>query len=189
MLGGRRRSTRRRRRGARTVPAHGTKPPMAFISVDLPAPLVPMRPTISSFPTRRPASSTATTPPNRTVIPPTVERGHVLHDRRPHRADEHRRCLRHPLGRRCFTFRRRPREQGVARRVHDLHEPTGEVEEQDQQAEARRQQRHQRVVGEERRETRRSTGSRAPRPWATRCHRSRRARRARASRPPGSSAR
>ena len=153
MLGGRRRSTRRRRRGARTVPAHGTKPPIAFISVDLPAPLVPMRPTISSFadPQAGVVDRDDTAEPH--GDPSDLERGHVLHDRRPHRADEHRRRLRHPLGRRRFTFRCRPREQRVARRVRDLHQPTREVEEQDQQAEARRQQRHQRVVGEERRET------------------------------------
>ena len=41
-------------------------------------------------------------------------------------------------------------EQRVACRVGDLHEAAGEVEQEDQQPEARREQRHQLVVGEER---------------------------------------
>ncbi len=49
-----------------TEPLAATKPPTAFIRVDLPAPLVPMRPTISCAPTSRLTPSTARLPPNRT---------------------------------------------------------------------------------------------------------------------------
>ena len=49
---GRRAACRRSpRRPSRTEPEAGTKPPIAFISVDLPAPLLPMSPTISRAPT------------------------------------------------------------------------------------------------------------------------------------------
>ena len=121
-----------------TVPCAGTNPPIAFISVDLPAPLVPMSPTISSSPTSSDTSSTATTPPKRTLMSDDVERRDVR--RRSAAAPsaiEHRRRRRRAFGRRRFALRCRPREQGVARRVRDLHEPTGEVQQQDQQAEAR----------------------------------------------------
>ena len=117
------------------------------------------------------------------------ERGDVLDDRRPGRADQHWRRRGRAFGRRRFAFRCRPAEQGVARRVHDLHQPTGEVEQQDQQAEARGQQRHQRVVGEERGEPD------DPQRAEHRAHRRRDAAdhhqrdEQRASRPPGSSAR
>ena len=143
------RSTRRRPRGFAPCLRQGTKPPIAFISVDLPAPLVPMRPTISSSPTRSEASSTATTPPKRTLMPDTSSAGTSSTHRRSRRTDEHRERRRRAFGRRRFAFRCRPREQGVARRVRDLHQPTGEVEQQDEQAEARGQQGHERVVGEE----------------------------------------
>ena len=51
-------------------------PEMTFISVVLPAPLAPMRPTISPGPTEMSVSSKATTPPNLTRTPFT-SRGRV----------------------------------------------------------------------------------------------------------------
>ena len=49
----------------------GITPEMTFISVVLPAPLAPMRPTISLGPTLMSAPSRATMPPNRTRTPDT----------------------------------------------------------------------------------------------------------------------
>ena len=55
-----------------TEPSTGRMTPeMTFISVVLPAPLVPMRPTISPGPTVMSGSSRATMPPNRTRTPVT----------------------------------------------------------------------------------------------------------------------
>ena len=48
---------------------------MAFMSVDLPAPLAPMRPTISPLWTLRDTLSTATRPPKRTLRPLTASTG------------------------------------------------------------------------------------------------------------------
>ena len=138
---------RRRRRGARPRRADGTKPPIAFISVDLPAPLVPMRPddlvgADLAGRRRRPRRCRRSA----RVMPATSSAGDVLDDRRPRRA---RRApaasSRRAFGRRRARVSMPPtRTERVARRVHDLHQPAGEVEQQDQQAEARGQQRHQR---------------------------------------------
>ena len=55
-----------------TEPSPGRMTPeMTFISVVLPAPLAPMRPTISPGPTVMSGSSRATMPPNRTRTPVT----------------------------------------------------------------------------------------------------------------------
>ena len=51
-----------------TFPVEGTYPPMAFISVDLPAPLVPMRPTTSPEFTFIFIALTAIKPPYETEI-------------------------------------------------------------------------------------------------------------------------
>ena len=78
--GPRRRRQRRHvaRRGARPCPCSGTKPPIAFISVVLPAPLVPISPTISSGAdldaTRRRRRAM---PPKRTRDVGRRERGHA----------------------------------------------------------------------------------------------------------------
>ena len=41
------------------------------------------------------------------------------------------------------------RKHGVAHRVRDLHEPAREVQQEDEQTDARREQRHEFVAGEE----------------------------------------
>ena len=53
----------------------GTNPPTAFMSVDLPAPLVPMSPTISPLLTVNHTSSTATFPPKATDSADTESAG------------------------------------------------------------------------------------------------------------------
>ena len=58
-----------------TRPVEGTKPPMAFISVDFPAPLVPISPTTSPAWTLIEALLTATRPPNTTVISWAISTG------------------------------------------------------------------------------------------------------------------
>ena len=62
----------------RTEPDAGTNPQMAFISVDLPAPLLPMSPTISRSLTLTVAPSTATFPPKVTLRSETASVGTPL---------------------------------------------------------------------------------------------------------------
>ena len=98
------RAARRRRRAAHRAARRGTNPPIAFISVDFPAPLVPMSPTISSAPdVSSDTPSTATMPPKRTAMSPTVERRDAVHER-PGRADAHADGA---ASRRCGGRRRR----------------------------------------------------------------------------------
>ena len=61
----------------RMVPSDGAKPPMAFMSVDLPAPLVPMRPTTSPGWATMEASLTARRPPKVTDTSVTSRAGLV----------------------------------------------------------------------------------------------------------------
>ena len=95
--------------------------------------------------------STATLPPNRTRDVATSSAGtssstggRAVAPARPAPPPSHGLDLGAPPG--------RPPEERIARRVPDLHEPAGEVEQEDQQSEARREQRDQLVVGEERRQ-------------------------------------
>ena len=126
-----------------TVPVLGTKPPMAFISVDLPAPLVPISPTISPAATSMETPSTALTPPKRTVTSGGDEGGAGGGRARPRRgAGRRRRDRRSPVAAGPGPARRSAqREQRARAPVGDLDEPAGEVEQQDEQAEARREQR------------------------------------------------
>ena len=62
---------------SRTEPVAGTKPPMAFMRVDLPAPLLPMSPTISRSLTLTVTPSTATFPPKVTRRSDDGERRHA----------------------------------------------------------------------------------------------------------------
>ena len=131
------------------MPVLGRNPPIAFISVDLPAPLVPMSPTISFAPT----SSDTAVGGDETSEAHRHLRGHqggtgerqvgtrLQRDCRRRVVDRLRRSRAHPL--------LRPPEERVARRVRDLHEPAGEVEKEDEQAHARREQRDELVVREE----------------------------------------
>ena len=131
------------------MPVLGRYPPIAFISVDLPAPLVPMSPTISFAPTSSDTASVATRPPKRTVTseatkagPESARSGRALQrDCRRRVVDRLRRSRAQPL--------LRPPEKRVSRRVRDLHEPAREVQQEDEEAHARREQRDELVVREE----------------------------------------
>ena len=132
-----------------TVPDDGTKPPMAFISVDLPAPLVPMSPTTSPSPTSIETWSTATLPPKRTTTSVGAQGGHARRERRallglsgPGRRGA---ASAVPGPRRRSTQSRMARAGAVA----DLDEPAGEVEQEHEQADAGGEQGHEVVVGEE----------------------------------------
>ena len=135
-------------------PVLGTKPPTAFISVDLPAPFAPMRPTTSPRPTSRSTPSTTTRLPKRTVTPVTDERGRdrrggsgVARERERPCSGEHLRGLGRlgpPGG--------HPAEHQVPDGVQDLDQAAGEVQEEDEQADAAGEQPDLGVVGEEGRE-------------------------------------
>ena len=58
-----------------TVPSDGTKPPIAFMSVDLPAPFVPIRPTTSPGWATIDTRSTARRPPKVTDTSLTARAG------------------------------------------------------------------------------------------------------------------
>ena len=145
------RSPRRRRRGVARCPSPRTNPPIAFISVDFPAPLVPMSPTISSLPTSSDTSSTATMPPNRTATSATSSAGTPPARGRPRGPLEHRRCPA-TRGRRRHAGRGRAAQPNSASRttyaswIEARRGSTAGAEQPD----ARREQRHQLVVGEER---------------------------------------
>ena len=134
------------RRAARPRRVLGTKPPMAFISVDLPAPLVPISPTISPAPTSIDTSSTARMPPKLHGDVAGPQDRHAVGQRAPApggASDVGDVAL--LLGRRVARARSPIQSnERVAGRVADLHEPAGEVEQQDEQADARREQRHER---------------------------------------------
>ena len=123
---------------------------MAFIRVDLPAPLVPIRPTTSPSPTSIETWSTATLPPKRTTTSVGPERGHARRERRPRP-----RPVRVGTAWRCFGGagpRRRsdPLEDHPPGAVADLDQAAGEVEQEHEQADAGGEQRDQVVVREER---------------------------------------
>ena len=162
----------RRRRGFAPCPCSATKPPIAFISVDLARAVGADEADDLVVADSKLTSSTATSPPKRTLMPDTSSAGRPRRSAAAAERDEHRRRRR---GRRsvdrALRARCRPGEQRVAGRVPDLHEPAGEIEQQDQQADARGEQRHERVVGEERRQP--DDPQRAEhRPHADRCRRS-----------------
>ena len=116
----------------------------------MPAPLVPISPTISPAPTSIETWSTAAMPPKFTLTsrPQRGRRRPAIGVARWTVSERHLATLR--------SARRGPQpalghaKQRRRGRVPDLHEAAGEVEQQDQQADARGQQRHQVVAGEER---------------------------------------
>ena len=124
---------------------------MAFMSVLLPAPLVPMRPTTSWLPRAIEALSTATRPPKRTLDvggaqdDPVVGHGEVGRRRRRPLGDGGGLGDRGRLGEPAVD----PPEQAVAGRVADLDEPAREVHEQDEESEAAGEEGHDGVVGPE----------------------------------------
>ena len=176
-----------------TDPVRGTNPPMAFISVDLPAPLVPISPTISPRARRRGrTSSTAWTPPKRTDDVVVAQRrlpssGSLRSTACTTRSTGGRRSP--PSATARVAAGARSVEHGPADRVADLGEAAREVHHDQQQADARGEQRDQLVVGEQGRQAdhpqraEHRTGQRAD--AADHDH----ARRATASRRRGSSAR
>ncbi len=135
-----------------TAPDEGTKPPIAFINVDLPAPLVPIRPTTSPSPTSIDTRSTATLPPKRTRTLLGAQRGHAV-GKRGSRLRLTRRNRVALLGRRRTHAALGPLDDGSAGAVADLDQPAREVEQEHEQSDAGGEQRDQVVVGEERRQT------------------------------------
>ena len=130
-------------RGRSTWPVEGTKPEIAFISVDLPAPLVPMRPTSSPLATvdarrRRPPRR----PPKRTATLAVASQG--TPSATAARVPRSGHGARHRAGAGSALVGvagAAPFEHEVARRCRaSCDEPAGEVEQQDQQADVGGQQ-------------------------------------------------
>ncbi len=136
-----------------TVPVDGQKPPMAFIRVDLPAPLVPISPTISPSATWIEAPSTARMPPKcdaRCSCGPEGRDALGQRARGPRLGGRGRRASPSAGGRAEAILH--PADDRGPGGVADLDQAAGEVEEQDEQADARGEQRDEVVVGEERRQ-------------------------------------
>ena len=138
-------------------------PQIAFISVDLPAPLVPMSPTSSPGVTSNDASLTATLPPKRTCTSSNAAAG-CPGGRRPSGDRPGGDRPVRPLARDLDAVPEPavgPGQEHVARLVDDLHEAAREVHQQDQQADVAGDQPDEVVVvGEQRRDAAAPTGRR-----------------------------